>query len=40
MVSKADMAQMAYTLFDDSDTDNNGYLDSKESHKVMTEVFH
>ena len=40
MVSKADIAQMAFNLFDSYDKDNSGYLDQKEFRIIMTEVFH
>lgn len=40
MVSKADMVQMAYSLFDSYDHDGSGYLEPAEFRKVMTEVFH
>jgi len=40
MVSKADMVEMAYKIFDSYDTDNSGFLDVKEFKKVLTEVFH
>lgn len=40
MVSKADMVEMAYKLFDSYDKDNSGYLEPKEFKTVMTEVFH
>lgn len=39
MVSKADIVQMAYNLFDSYDSDNSGYLDVKEFKIVMKQVF-
>lgn len=39
MVSKADMVDMAYKLFDSYDKDCSGYLDPPEFRTVMTEVF-
>jgi len=35
MVSKADIVQMAFNLFDSYDTDNSGFLDVKEFKKIM-----
>ena len=40
MVSKADMVQMAYALFDSYDKDGSGFLEPAEFRTVMTEVFH
>jgi Ca2+-binding EF-hand superfamily protein len=40
MVSRADIVEMAYKLFDDYDKDCSGYLEPKEFRTVMTEVFH
>ena len=39
MVSKADIVQMAYNLFDSYDSDKSGFLDIKEFKIVMKQVF-
>ena len=40
MASRDEIVSMAVNLFDSYDTDNSGFLDSKEFKKVLKEVIH
>ena len=39
MVSRADIVQMAYNLFDSYDTNHSGFLDVSEFKILMKQVF-